>query len=142
MAARTIIAPPLARFHHPHPDVVLEDALAIRVVSRFDAGIRVGGQPEKDVVAVHPTPDLPSGRRTTWHVEERPSRLLKCMSTRASTGGSNGWQAPSLEFDKCGQRLEVAVGGPLATKGADIGIAAAANGLGVTHHVERDGVGA
>ncbi|UNW11303.1 hypothetical protein MP631_12420 [Xanthomonas phaseoli pv. phaseoli] len=51
MAARNIIAPRFARFHRPHPnvvlDIVLEDALAARVVGRFDAGIRVGGQLEK-----------------------------------------------------------------------------------------------
>ena len=62
IAARTIIAPRLPRFHQVHPDVVLDivvdDALADIVVGRFDAGIRVGGRLEKDRVAVRLTSDL------------------------------------------------------------------------------------
>ena len=62
IAARTVIAPRLARFHRAHPDVVLDivvdDALADIVRGRFDAGIRVGGQLEKDMVAVRLTPDM------------------------------------------------------------------------------------
>lgn len=54
-SGKTIIAPRLARFHQVHPDVVLDivvdDALADIVAGRFDAGIRVGGQLEKDMVA-------------------------------------------------------------------------------------------
>lgn len=45
------------------------------------------------------------------------------------------------EFKKRGQRLEVAVDGPVVTNHADIGIAAALNGLGIAYHFERDGVG-
>ena len=62
IAARTLIAPRLARFHQAHPnvllDIVVDDALADIVRGRFDAGIRVGGRLEKDVVAVRLTPDL------------------------------------------------------------------------------------
>ncbi len=62
IAARSIIAPRLARFHQVHPDVVLDivvdDALADIVVGRFDAGIRVGAELEKDMIAVRLTPDL------------------------------------------------------------------------------------
>ncbi|WP_243391121.1 LysR family transcriptional regulator [Xanthomonas prunicola] len=150
IAARTIIAPRLARFHHAHPDVVLDlvvdDALADIVIGRFDAGIRVGGQLEKDMLAVRLTPDLDMvavaspdylARRGT---PKSPAELHDhaCINWRLHMDGRHyRW-----EFEKRGQRLEVAVDGPVVTNHADIGIAAALNGLGIAYHFERDGVGA
>ena len=62
MAARQVIAPRLGRFHRAHPDVVLDivvdDGLSDIVAGRFDAGIRVGGRLEKDMIAVRLTPDV------------------------------------------------------------------------------------
>ncbi|MCW0399157.1 HTH-type transcriptional regulator PgrR [Xanthomonas sacchari] len=149
IAARTIIAPRLSRFHQAHPEVVLDivvdDALADIVVGRFDAGIRVGGQLEKDMVAVRLTPDLSMvavaspdylARRGT---PQSPAELHEhaCINWRLQMDGRQyRW-----EFKKRGQRHEVAVDGPIVTNHADIGIAAALNGLGIAYHFERDGVG-
>ncbi|MCI2260847.1 LysR family transcriptional regulator [Xanthomonas indica] len=149
IAARTIIAPRLSRFHQIHPDVVLDividDALADIVVGRFDAGIRVGGQLEKDMIAVRLTPDLNMvavaspdylARRGT---PQSPAELHAhaCINWRLQVDGRQyRW-----EFKKRGQRREVAVDGPIVTNHADIGIAAALNGLGIAYHFERDGVG-
>ena len=62
MGARKIIAPRLGRFHRANPDVVLDividDGLSDIVAGRFDAGIRVGGRLEKDMIAVRLTPDV------------------------------------------------------------------------------------
>ena len=148
IAARTVIAPRLCRFHQVHPDVVLdivvEDALTNIVTGRFDAGIRVGGQLEKDMVAVRLTPDLnmvavasPAylARRGT---PKSPADLHQhaCINWRLQVDGKQyRW-----EFKKRGQRLEVAVDGPVVTNHADIGVAAALNGLGIAYHFERDGV--
>jgi len=148
IAARTIIAPRLSRFHQAHPDVVLDivvdDALADVVAGRFDAGIRVGGQLEKDMIAVRLTPDLNMvavaspdylARRGT---PKSPTELHDhaCVNWRLQMDGRHyRW-----EFKKRGQRLEVAVDGPIVTNHADIGIAAALNGLGIAYHFERDGV--
>ncbi|ATE74152.1 LysR family transcriptional regulator [Lysobacter capsici] len=149
IAARTIIAPRLSRFHRAHPDVILDivvdDALADIVVGRFDAGIRVGGQLEKDMVAVRLTPDLNMvavaspdylARRGT---PRSPADLHDhaCINWRLQMDGRHyRW-----EFKKRGQRLEVPVDGPVVTNHADIGVAAALNGLGIAYHFERDGVG-
>lgn len=148
IAARTIIAPRLSRFHQAHPDVVLDivvdDALADVVAGRFDAGIRVGGQLEKDMIAIRLTPDLNMvavaspdylARRGT---PTSPTELHDhaCVNWRLQMDGRHyRW-----EFKKRGQRLEVAVDGPIVTNHADIGIAAALNGLGIAYHFERDGV--
>jgi DNA-binding transcriptional LysR family regulator len=149
IAARTIIAPRLPRFHQVHPDVVLDivvdDALADIVVGRFDAGIRVGGRLEKDMVAVRLTPDLNMvavaspdylARRG---MPKSPADLHDhaCINWRLQMDGRQyRW-----EFKKRGQRLEVAVDGPVVTNHADIGISAALHGLGIAYHFEFDGVG-
>lgn len=62
MGARQVITPRLGRFHRSHPDVILDivvdDSLSDIVAGRFDAGIRVGGRLEKDMIAVRLTPDV------------------------------------------------------------------------------------
>lgn len=150
IAARTIIAPRLARFHQAHPDVVLDivvdDALADIVTGRFDAGIRVGGQLEKDMVAIRLTPDLNMvavaspdylARRG---IPQSPADLHQhaCINWRLQVEGRHyRW-----EFQQGEQRLDVAVDGPIVTNHADIGVAAAVNGLGIAYHFEADGVDA
>lgn len=149
IAARTIIAPRLSRFHRAHPDVLLDivvdDALADIVTGRFDAGIRVGGRLEKDMVAVRLTPDLDMmavaspdylARRGT---PRSPTDLHEhdCINWRLQMDGRQyRW-----EFKKRGKAFEVEVDGPIVTNHADIGIAAAVEGLGIAYHFERDGVG-
>ncbi len=149
IAARTVIAPRLSRFHQAYPDVVLDivvdDALADIVAGRFDAGIRTGGRLEKDMIAIRLTPDLNmvavaspaylAGRGTP----NTPSDLHKhaCINWRLQMDGRHyRW-----EFEKRGERLEVTVDGPVVTNHADIGVAAALNGLGIAYHFEQDGVG-
>lgn len=148
IAARTIIAPRLSGFHQAHPDVVLDivvdDTLTDIVAGRFDAGIRVGGQLQKDMVAIRLTPDLNMvavaspdylARRGT---PKSPAELHDhaCINWRLQMDGRQyRW-----EFKKRGQRLEVAVDGPVVTNHADIGIGAALSGLGIAYHFERDGV--
>jgi DNA-binding transcriptional LysR family regulator len=149
IAARTIIAPRLSRFHQFHPDVVLDivvdDALADIVVGRFDAGIRVGGRLEKDMVAVRLTPDMSMVAVASPDYLKRrgtprsPAELHDhaCINWRLRMDGRHyRW-----EFKKGARRLEVAVDGPIVTNHADIGVAAALNGLGIAYHFEQDGVG-
>ncbi len=148
IAARTIIAPRLSRFHQAYPDVLLDivvdDALADIVVGRFDAGIRVGGRVEKDMIAVRLTPDLnmvavaSPGYLAERGVPKTPADLHQhaCINWRLQMDGRQyRW-----EFEKKGQKLEVAVDGPVVTNHADIGIAAALNGLGIAYHFKQDGV--
>ncbi len=149
IAARTIIAPRLSRFHQAYPDValdiVVDDALADIVAGRFDAGIRVGGRLEKDMIAVRLTPDLNMAAVASPDylaargIPKTPADLHghACINWRLQMDGRHyKW-----EFEKRGQRLEVAVNGPVVTNHADIGIAAALNGLGIVYHFDQDGVG-
>lgn len=148
IAARTVIAPRLARFHQAYPEVVLDivvdDALADIVRGRFDAGIRVGGQLEKDMIAVRLTPDLnmvavASPEYLARHgTPQSPADLHDhaCINWRLQMDG----RPYRWEFKKRGQQLEVSVDGPVVTNHADIGISAALGGLGIAYHFERDGV--
>ena len=106
IAARTLIAPRLARFHQAYPDVVVDivvdDALSDIVSGRFDAGIRVvvsseghGGHPP------HPGPEhggrgvtgLPGTPRNTANsggtAGSRLHQLAAAERWRGSTDGSS-----------------------------------------------------
>lgn len=146
MAAWQIIAPRLDRFHRAHPGVVLEivvdDALSDIVAGRFDAGIRVGGRLEKDMIAVRLTPDVKMiavaspdylARRGTPH---SPADLQNhsCINWRLQADG----RLYRWEFEKKGKRLEVAAEGPLITNQSRIGVAAALQGLGVLYAFDHD----
>lgn len=141
MAARQVVAPRLGRFHRAHPDVVLDivvdDGLSDIVAGRFDAGIRVGGRLEKDMIAVRLTPDVKMiavaspdylGRHGT---PRTPTDLHNhaCINWRLQADG----RAYHWEFQKKGRRLEVAVDGPLITNHSETGVAAALAGLGIAY---------
>jgi DNA-binding transcriptional LysR family regulator len=145
MAARQVIAPRLGRFHRMHPDValdiVVDDALSDIVAGRFDAGIRVGGRLEKDMIAVRLTPDVKMvavasqdylARRGT---PRTPADLHghACINWRLQVDG----RAYRWEFEKKGKRIEVPVEGPLVTNDSEIGVAAALQGLGIAYAFER-----
>jgi DNA-binding transcriptional LysR family regulator len=150
MAARQIIAPRLGRFHRAHPDVMLDivvdDALGDIVAGGFDAGIRVGGRLEKDMIAVRLTPDVKMIAVASPDYLARsgmphsPADLHAhaCINWRLQPdGGVYRW-----EFEKKGKRLEVAPEGPLITNQADVGTSAALQGLGILYAFARDHVDA
>lgn len=145
MAARQLIAPRLGRFHRAHPEVVLDivvdDGLSDIVAGRFDAGIRVGERLEKDMVAVRLTPDVKmvvvaSPDYLAQHGTPRtPADLHRhaCLNWRLQLDG----RAYRWEFENNGQRLEMAVNGPLVTNHSEVGIEAALQGLGLAYAFDR-----
>jgi DNA-binding transcriptional LysR family regulator len=148
MAARQVIAPRLGRFHRAHPevtlDIVVDDALSDIVAGRFDAGIRVGGRLEKDMIAVRLTPDVKmTAVASPAYLAHRgtprtPDDLHghACINWRLQVDG----RAYRWEFEKKGKRVEVAVEGPVVTNHSDIGIAAALQGLGIAYAFDRERV--
>jgi DNA-binding transcriptional LysR family regulator len=120
-AAETLLWPKLAAFLPHYPDIKVEVwadyTLADIVTERFDAGIRLGEQVAKDMVAVRIGPDerflvvgapaYLAGRELPRH----PQDLLqhRCMNMRLPTsGGLYAW-----EFEKDGHELKVRVDGQL-----------------------------
>jgi DNA-binding transcriptional LysR family regulator len=148
MAVRQVIAPRLGRFHRAHPevtlDIVVDDALSDIVAGRFDAGIRVGGRLEKDMIAVRLTPDVKmTAVASPAYLAHRgtprtPDDLHghACINWRLQVDG----RAYRWEFEKKGKRVEVAVEGPVVTNHSDIGIAAALQGLGIAYAFDRERV--
>lgn len=146
MAARQLIAPRLGRFHRAHPEVVLDivvdDDLSDIVAGRFDAGIRVGGRLEKDMIGVRLTPDVAMvavaspGYLARRGLPHSPAELHghACINWRLQADGS-AWR---WAFERKGQRMEVAVDGPLVTNHSDVGVAAALQGLGIAYAFDRE----
>jgi DNA-binding transcriptional LysR family regulator len=148
MAARQIIAPRLGRFHRAHPevllDIVVDDGLSDVVAGRFDAGIRVGGRLEKDMIAVRLTPDVQMiAVASPAYLAQRgtprtPADLNNhaCINWRLQVDG----RAYRWEFEKKGKRIDVAVEGPVVTNHSDIGVSAALQGLGIAYAFDREHV--
>lgn len=120
-AAETLLWPRLAEFLPHYPEVKVEIwadyVLADIVAERFDAGVRLGEQVARDMVAVRIGPDerfvvvgspaYLDGRDRPLH----PQDLLahRCINLRLPTsGGLYAW-----EFEKDGHELKVRVEGQL-----------------------------
>src|SRR5712672_2818049 len=141
MAAKKLIAPRLGRFHRANPDVVLDividDGLSDNVAGRFDAAIRVGERPEKDMIAVRLTPDV------KMRVLASPDYLARRGEPKTPADlhqhACINWRFPGSgriyrwEFEKKGRKLEMAVDGPLISNHQDLVIEGALQGLGILY---------
>jgi len=120
-AAETLLWPKLAEFLLHYPDVKVEIwadyVLSDIVAERFDAGVRLGEQVAKDMVAVRIGPDerfvvvgspaYLADRARPLHPEDLLAH--RCINLRLPTlGGLYAW-----EFEKDGHELKVRVEGQL-----------------------------
>jgi DNA-binding transcriptional LysR family regulator len=148
MAAKKVIAPRLGRFAQAHPDVVLDivvnDGLSDITAEGFDAGIRVGGRLQKDMVAVRLTPDIDlalvaSPTYLAKHGEPRTPDDLRhhsCINWRfPGSGKIAGW-----EFEKKGKRVEFFGEAAVIANHQDIIVPAALQGLGLLYSYNDDGI--
>jgi DNA-binding transcriptional LysR family regulator len=143
-AVDTVLWPALARLSRTYPDVKVElsvDASLTDIVTeRFDAGVRLGEQVARDMIAVRIGPDLrmavvgaPSylaGHGTP----ETPHGLTRhrCINIRLPTaGGLYAW-----EFEKDGRELNVRVDGPFVFNDTGLAVRAAVDGLGLAMVME------
>jgi DNA-binding transcriptional LysR family regulator len=148
MAAKQIIAPRLGRFHKSHPevvlDVVIDDGLSDIVAEGFDAGIRVGGRLQKDMVAIRLTPDV------RLLAVASPEYLARSGEPKTPTDlhrhACINWRFPGSgalarwEFAKKGKKIETSVEGPLISNHQDIVVPAALQGLGIFYAYNDDGI--
>lgn len=148
MAARRVLAPRLGRFAKANPDVVLDividDALSDIAGEGFDAGIRVGGRLQKDMVAVRLTPDIEllavaSPGYLERHGEPKtPADLDRhaCINWRFHGSGKiAGWP-----FAKKGKTVEVFGEGKVISNHQDIIVPAALQGLGILYAYNDDDI--
>jgi len=138
-AAETILWPTLSRLLPDFPDIKVElsidQGLTDIVAERFDAGVRLGEQVGKDMIAVRIGPDLrmavvASPAYLAAHPAPRtPHELTEhaCINLRLPTlGGLYAW-----EFEKDGRELKVRVDGGLIFNDIGMILTAAKAGFGL-----------
>lgn len=143
-AAETVLMPALAKFLLDYPDIHVEadvdSALTDIVTQRYDAGIRLGEQVEKDMIAVKIGPKLrmaavASPAYFAAHPRPKaPQDLTRhnCINLRLQTlGGLYAW-----EFEKNGRPLNVRVAGQIICNGPSAVLSAAERGLGIAYVLE------
>ncbi|HEY1612765.1 MAG TPA: LysR family transcriptional regulator [Rhizomicrobium sp.] len=140
-AAETILMPALAKFVLDYPDIhveaVIDPGLTNIVAERYDAGIRLGEQVERDMIAVRIGPELRMAAVAApsyfeAHAKPKvPQDLTRhtCLNMRLQTyGGLYAW-----EFEKGGRPLNVRVNGQIISNGSAAIVAGALLGLGIAY---------
>jgi DNA-binding transcriptional LysR family regulator len=138
-AAETILWPAVIRMLKDYPEVSVEISvngqLTDIIAERFDAGIRLGEQVAKDMIAVPIGPNLRMavvGAPAYFAIHGRPETpqdltAHACINIRMpSKGGLYAW-----EFGEGDRELNVRVDGPFVANDVGIILRAAAEGVGL-----------
>lgn len=140
-AAISVLAPALDKFLPDNPDVKVEITvdygLTDIVAERYDAGVRLGEQVAKDMIAIRIGPEMrmavvgaPSYfRQNPW--PEKPEDLTghNCIQIRMPTHGN----ILSWEFEKDGHELRVKAEGQLVFNNIAMRLDAVKRGLGLAY---------
>jgi len=143
--AETILWPALLKFRRRYPDIAIElnieSGLTDIVAERFDAGVRLGEQLAKDMIAVPLGPAMRMavvGAPSYFAARSRldkPQHLTEhdCINLRLPTyGGLYAW-----EFEKNGRALKVRVEGKLTFNNTIFTLNAALAGMGLAYLPEH-----
>ena len=138
-AAETVLWPAidrvLARYRDIQVELSIDGALTNIVTDRFDAGVRLGEQVEKDMIALRIGPDLRMavvGAPAYWAAHPKPQSprdltAHRCINLRMATRGNlYVW-----EFEKGDAVLNVRVDGALIVNDTTTAIRAAKAGHGL-----------
>ncbi len=132
-----VLKPFMARYPDIHIEVSVDDGLTDIVDGRFDAGVRLGEQIARDMVAVRIAPDMRMAVVGSPDYFARhgmpgtPEQLEdhRCINLRLPTrGGLYAW-----EFAKDGRELRVRVEGQLTLNNLERRLDAAEAGLGLAY---------
>jgi DNA-binding transcriptional LysR family regulator len=140
-AAETILWPALARLLPRYPDIkvelIVDYGLTDIVAQRCDAGVRLGEQVAKDMIAVRIGPDFRMavvGAPSYFASRARPKQpqdltVHNCINIRLPTyGGIYAW-----EFEKRGRGLNVRVEGQLVFTNIALRLNAVLAGFGLAY---------
>jgi DNA-binding transcriptional LysR family regulator len=140
-AAKTVIWPKLKTLLPDYPEIAVEISLDYGLVDivaeRFDAGVRLGEQVDKDMIAVRIAPDMPMAvvGSPSYFEQHAPPRVPQnlvdhaCLNLRLRTsGGLYPWA-----FEKKVRELNVHVRGPLVFNTIDLILDAAVAGFGLAY---------
>ena len=140
-AAETVLWPALAKLLPRDPDIktelVIDYGLTDIVAERYDAGVRLGEQIAKDMIAVRIGPDfrmLVVGAPSYFERRPKPNKpqdltTHDCINLRLPThGGIYAW-----EFEKRGRALKVRVEGQVTFNTSALRMNAVLAGLGLAY---------
>jgi DNA-binding transcriptional LysR family regulator len=143
-AANTVLSPALAKFLPSYPGIKVEITVDYGfvdiVAQRYEAGVRMGEQVAKDMIAVRIGPDMRMavvGAPSYFEkhpIPKKPQDLAEhnCINLRRPTyGGLYAW-----EFEKGRRELKVRVDGQLIFNTLRQRLDAALAGLGLAYMVE------
>lgn len=140
-AAKAILAPAVAKLVAEYPDITVEIVagyeLADVVTERFDAGVRLGEQVEKDMIAIRIGSDIPMAivgapdyfRRHPMPREPRQLVQHRAINLRLPSSETlNAWR-----IVQDGRQIDVRVEGPLVFNSIELILEAAVNGGGLAY---------
>ena len=143
-AAKRILWPAISKLLRRYPglkvEVDISSALTDIVTERFDAGVRLGEQVAKDMIAVPISPEMRMAAvaAPAYFAKHPPPKAPQdladhqCINLRMSTaGGLYAW-----ELEKKGRELKVRVDGPLVFNNMTMIIEAAVAGFGIAMSME------
>jgi DNA-binding transcriptional LysR family regulator len=143
-SARAVLWPAVAKLLPEYPDIrieiVVDQGLVDIVAERYDAGVRLGEQVAKDMIAVRIGPDVRMavvGAPAYFAARGKPKTPHdltehNCINLRLPTyGGLYAW-----EFEKGGRELKVRVEGQLVVNTNELRLEAARAGLGLAYLLE------
>jgi DNA-binding transcriptional LysR family regulator len=145
-AAKSIMWPALERLLPAYPEIkvelIVDHGLTDIVAERYDAGVRLGEQVAKDMIAVRIGPDFRMavvGSPSYFAKRPKPKRpqdltAHQCINIRLPTyGGLHPW-----EFEKRGRALKVRVEGPVVFNNIALRLRAVRAGLGLAYLPEDE----
>jgi len=146
IACAMLLEPVLSDFLRAYPeirlDVALDDGFVDIVKDGFDAGIRLGGTVERDMVAIRlgpehiglalvGSPDYLARRGRPEHPRDLAAH--DCVRHRFVTSGVI-WRWEFEHFD--GETVQVAVDGPLIANDSSLTVRAALDGIGLAYTLD------
>lgn len=137
---RANIWPKLLPVLREYPEIEIEIEFDVSyglrdiVAERFDAGVRLGEQVDKDMIAVPIGPKIRMAAAASpdyfsrYGIPKQPSDLTahRCIAQRQVSGGLYAW-----EFERRGRELEVRVEGQVIMNTSPHIVAAALDGIGI-----------
>jgi DNA-binding transcriptional LysR family regulator len=136
-AIASLLAPFLAAYPEITLDIVSDDSRVDIVSGRFDAGLRIGERIERDMIAVRIIDEIHMycvGSPSYFANRERPKlpedlRNHDCIRHRSQWDGAvHPW-----EFERAGQKIEIAVQGRLIVNDVYLALRAALAGAGIAY---------
>jgi DNA-binding transcriptional LysR family regulator len=143
-ASDCVVGPILGRFASQFPDIKLDisvDDADVDIVSgRFDAGIRLGGEVDRDMVAVRVSepiryvvvgsPAYFARRPPLQNPEDLSSHC--CICRKFPSGSLAPWC-----FEREGEQLRIPVNGAIIVNDIELAVRAALDGAGLVYVAER-----